>query len=169
MAQQCEGDTPLVAVAGHGGSFLVKPNDAAQTLDEVAPFEAHGVAERKVRAPQWPCRFRWRRLARVKLDRRIGHPPVLGRVLSQYQELIRLELGDAAMLHPIVAQVPEVDFLADMQALAHCQDARRMLQRMINGGPQTQQIEVRSLLLGTHQVMQIHSRMDCANVCQPLS
>jgi hypothetical protein len=57
-------------------------------------------------------------LPRIKLDRRIGNPPVLWRVLSQYQELIGLELGDAAVLHPIVAQIPVVDFLAHMQALA---------------------------------------------------
>ena len=33
VAQQCVGDPPLVAIAGHGGGFLVHPNDAAQTLD----------------------------------------------------------------------------------------------------------------------------------------
>jgi hypothetical protein len=62
----------------------------------------------------------------------------MGCVLSQYQELIGLELGDAVMLHPIVAQVPVVDFLAHMQALAHCQDARGTLQQVINGRSQTQ-------------------------------
>ena len=123
MAQQREGDAPLVAIAGHGGSFLVHANDVAQMLDEVASFEAHRVAERKVSAPQWPWRFRGRRLARVKLDRCIGRRPVLRRVISQYQELIGLELGDAAMLHPIVAQLPTVDFLADMQVLTQTPDA----------------------------------------------
>jgi len=153
VAKQCEGDAPLVAVAGHGGSFLVHANDASEALDEVPPFEAHRVAERKVSALHLFGRYWYSGLARVRLDRRIRHPPVLGRVLSQYQKLIGLEPGDASMLHPIVAQVPEVDFLADVQALAHCQDARWTVQQVINGRLQAQQIEIRGPLQGTHQVV----------------
>jgi len=52
-------------------------------------------------------------LLRIKLDLCIAHPPILGRILSQYQELIGFELRGAALLHSIVTQLPDVDFLAD--------------------------------------------------------
>jgi len=58
VAEQWEGDAPLVAIAGHSGSFLVHANDAAQTLDEITAFEAHRVAERKVSPPQLSGRYR---------------------------------------------------------------------------------------------------------------
>ena len=56
VAQQREGDAPLVVIAGHGGRFLVQAHDGAQMLDEITPFEAYRVSERKVRAAQLSAR-----------------------------------------------------------------------------------------------------------------
>ena len=60
------------------------------------------------------------------------------------------------MLLSIVAQVPEIDFLSHVQTLPQCQDARGILQQVINRRSQPQQIEVACVLQRTHQFMQIH-------------
>ena len=39
MAQQGEGDAPLVAIAGHGGGFWVHPHNGTQLLDEITPLK----------------------------------------------------------------------------------------------------------------------------------
>ena len=157
MTQQGEGDAPLSAIAGDGGRFLIEANDGADALDEIAAFEAHRVAACEVSALQWLWCWRERRPVRVQLDRRIGHPPVLRRSLGEEQQLIGLELGDATLLHPVDVQIPELNFLAEMQVLTHGENARWTVQQVINGGAQAQQVEISRLLQGTHDLMQIHA------------
>ncbi len=62
------------------------------------------------------------------------------------------------MPQPIFSQVPEVDFPAYMQTLAHGQDACWILQQVINGGSQPQQIKVTRMLQGIHQLTHIQLR-----------
>ena len=48
MAQEREGDPPLVAIAGYGGRLLVQAHDAAEALDQIAPLEARRVTSQRV-------------------------------------------------------------------------------------------------------------------------
>ena len=70
MAQQGEGNAPLRAIARDGGRFLIEPNDGADARDEIASFEAHGIAAREVSALRWLGRRRQRCLVRIQLNRR---------------------------------------------------------------------------------------------------
>lgn len=134
--KQGKGDAPLMAVlADDGGGLLIDPCDLAELPDQIAPLEAHRVADCKVFSA-WQDLFGLLHnfYRGIQSNSSVANPLVLAVMGCMNHELVGFELDDLGGMHAVIAHVQIMNRLADVKLLADCNHASGLHEQMFHCG-----------------------------------